>query len=544
MTDRGLRHLTVWGRIGVHLAAAMVTTWPLVARLGDGLPTGREPVATVPWFNLWSLQWTARQLPWHWNTWWDAPIFFPLPGSYARSELQPATGLLFGLLDRLSGPTVAYGLLVLLALTLNGLCANRLARRLGAGTVAAALAGLMAQTVPFLFDQLGVLQLLMLWPVLLAIDRVLAWADEPGIRHALAAGASLGLAFLTCSYHAALFGIAAVVAAPVLVRRSWRGEWRRRLLGGAAGLAVFAGIAAPFAMRQQQVLDATRWTDDTIAAGSARWRDLLPGGVNWPGTVLVAMAIGGVVLARRARATWFLVALVGVALLLSLGMHLGIGAFRPYDWLVDHVGVVARMRSPFRAVALAQVLTAVLAAPLLTRWWHARNGVARPALGVSMVLVLGTLHLGPGPIAALPDDGTVWSQWLRDRPGGGVAMMPMPVDRPVEVFEPTAGWMLQALDHGHPLLNGYTGFFPAGDRDMRIRMASFPDADTVTELRSRGVRYVVADPFWWDADLDAAARALGLTIVLGGPDGTLIDLAPDVVDAHVVGRRPTEAGTI
>ena len=25
-----------------------------------------------------------------------------------------------------------------------------------------------------------------------------------------------------------------------MVRRSWRGEWRRRLLGGAAGIAVFA----------------------------------------------------------------------------------------------------------------------------------------------------------------------------------------------------------------------------------------------------------------------------------------------------------------
>ena len=92
----------------------------------------------------------------------------------------------------------------------------------------------------------------------------------------------------------------------------------------------------------------------------------------------------------------------------------------------------------------------------------------------------------------------------------------------------------QALDHGQPLLNGYTGFFPAGDRDMRIRMAAFPSADTVAELRARGVRYVVADPFWWDAELDAAARALGLTIVLGGPDGTLLDLAPIVDETRQV----------
>lgn len=526
MTVRALARSSAWVRAGVHGLVAVITTWPLVAHLGDGLPMGREPVATVPWFNLWSLRWTARQLPWRWDAWWDAPIFHPLPGSYARSELQPATGLLFGVLDRLVSATAAYGLIVLLALALNGLCANRLARRLGAGTMAALLAGIAAQTVPFLFDQLGVLQLLMLWPVLLTIDRVLAWTDEPRLGRAVAAGASLGLGFLTCSYHAALFALASALAAPLLVRRSWAEGWRRRVLGVVLGGSVFAAIAAPFAIRQQHVLSSTRWTDETIAAGSARWSDLLPGGVNWPGTALVALALASVAITRRQRTTWFLVALSAMALLLSLGMHLGVGVFRPYGWLVDHVGMVARMRSPFRAVALAQVLAAVLAAPALSRWWATRSRWARPTLAVAMVTVVGTLRLGSGPIAALPDTDTVWAHWLADHPGDAVAMMPMPVDRPVEVFEPTAGWMLQALGHGQPLVNGYTGFFPAGDRDMRIRMAAFPSADTVTELRARGVRYVVADPFWWDAELDAAARALGLTIVLGGPDGTLLDLAP------------------
>ena len=58
---------------------ALVSTWPLVTRLGDGLPIGREPVATVPWFNLWSLRWTAATLPDRFSEWWDAPIFFPAP---------------------------------------------------------------------------------------------------------------------------------------------------------------------------------------------------------------------------------------------------------------------------------------------------------------------------------------------------------------------------------------------------------------------------------------------------------------------------------
>jgi len=35
---------------------------------------------------------------------------------------------------------------------------------------------------------------------------------------------------------------------------------------------------------------------------------------------------------------------------------------------------------------------------------------------------------------------------------------------------------------------------------------------------------VVADSLWWSSRRDGAARALGLTIVLAGPDGVLIDL--------------------
>ena len=132
------------------------------------------------------------------------------------------------------------------------------------------------------------------------------------------------------------------------------------------------------------------------------------------------------------------------------------------------------------------------------------------------------MRLGSGPIAALPDADLEWVRELRERPGGSVAMMPMPTTRPVEAFEPTAGWMLLGLHHGHPLVNGYTGFFPADDRAFRLRMASFPDADSVGELIELGVRYVVADPLWWTAERDRDARALGLVELTAGPDGVLL----------------------
>lgn len=513
-------------RGAVHLSAALLSTWPLAARWSEGLPIGREPVATVPYFNLWSLRWTAHALPGlptGLDRWWDAPIFSPLPGMYARSELQPVTGMAFGLLHTLLSAQVAYGVLVVLALCLNGLAGNALARRLGAEPRAALVAGVLVQTVPFLFDQLGVVQLLMLWPVLFAIDQLLAWAAAPTARNAVATGTLVAVGSLTCSYHAALFAIAAVITLPLLVRRTWRAQWRRRLGTGLLGVLACCLLALPFVVGQQRRLAGTAWTAATIRDGSASWADLAPGGAHWPGAALVGLAAIGVFLRRSSRATWFIVGLVVVATLLSTGLRGSLFGWHPYEVLVDHLDAVARMRSPFRAMALAQVLLAVLAAPAIEKVWHERR-VVRAIVAALVVLAVATLDLGPGPVVALPDPSTGWVDWLERHPGGSVAMMPMPVTRPVEAFEPTAAWMLLALDHGHPLLNGYTGFFPAGDREMRQRMATFPDAATVDELRARGVRYVVADPLWWTGERQQAAIALGLTIAAAGPDGTVVDL--------------------
>lgn len=524
------RRTTIWQRrflrLIIHSLVAVLTTAPLAWRLGDGLPIGREPVATVPMFNLWSLRWTGMQLPWHVERWWDAPIFWPTDGAYARSELQPITGVVHGLLRTVVGDAAAYGLLVILSLALVGLAAAAVARRLGVAAVPAAAAGILAQTIPFLFEQFGVLQLLMLWPVLFAIDSLLAWVERPRFTLAARIGGWVAVAYLTCGYHAALFVMAFVLSAPLLARRSWCGEWRYRLGGVAVAAAVAAIVAGPFALGQSNRLGDRRWTDATIAAGSATWREWWPGGSPWPGVLLVALAIVGVVIGRRQRIVWWLTALGVAALVLALGSNLSVLGWHPYSFLVDHVGVVARLRSPFRATALAQLVMVLLAAQTLQWAWQQRPRVwlGRSAAAAALALVLVTAELGSGEIRALPPTDLVWVNWLAEHPGGSVLMLPMAPGSGVEDFEETAAAMLQGLVHGHPLVNGYTGFFPAGHRQQRERLAGFPDTESVAELRELGVSYVVADSLWWNSRRDGAARALGLTIVLAGPDGVLIDL--------------------
>jgi hypothetical protein len=508
----------------VHLLVAIVTTAPLAWQMGNRLPQGEEHVATVPWFNLWSLRWTAQQLPHGLSQWWDAPIFWPSRGTYANSELQPLTGLVFGALRFVISDTAAYGVILIAALALNGIAVNLLARRLGASRWPATMAGIVAQTAPFLFDQLGVLQLLMLWPVVFALDAILCWTAEPRLRIAARFGALVAVALLTCGYHALLVCMCLAVAAPVLVERGRAADWRRRV-GGVLIAVLTAGLlAAPFVLGQQRRLASIRWTDETIRIGSASWDDLGPGGSRWFGSVLVILGVAGFVIGRRQRFVRFLAVLVVAAALFSLGSRLSIFGWHPYSVLVHHVTAIARLRSPFRATALAQMALAVLSALAFERLWALRSHVARGSAALLVAVWLISSDLGAGSMTKMPPLDTAWIEWLAAHPDGPIVMLPAAPGSKVADFEATTAAMLQGLEHGHPLVNGYSGFFPSGHRELRERLASFPDQASVTELRDLGVTYAVADAAWWSTDRDAAARRLGLQIVLSGPEGVVIDL--------------------
>lgn len=529
----------------VHALVAVLTTMPLAWRMWSRIPLGREPVATVPWFNLWSWRWTAETLPHSWSNWWDAPIFAPLIGTYARSELQPVTGLAFGVLDRVLPATAAYGLLVLLAVTANGVAAAAVARRLGVGRGPALVAGCLAQVVPFAFDQLGVVQLLMLWPVLVALWALLGWFDRPTVSNAAVLGTAVAVAILTCGYHAVLFVCCAGVASPLALRSARRRWWRRstwatlwrerstwwpdarhRTTTMALAVALAATLAGPFVLGQQRRLVDVRWTDETILIGSASWADLAPGGSRSAGIALLVLGVAGAVIGRRRRHVRYVAGIVVVATVMAVGLRLSVFGLRPYDLVIDHVGALARLRSPFRATATAQVGLAVLSGIAVERLWQARRRAVRALVPVALGIACWSASLGAGPMVALPRTDLVWIEWLAEHPGGAVVMLPPAPGRGVADFEPTAAAMLQGLDHGHPLANGYTGFFPPGQFEQRELWASFPADDAVADLRERGVRYAVADAAWWGSDRDAAARALGLEVVLAGPDGVLIDLGP------------------
>src|SRR4051812_4408241 len=237
-------------RVAIHSAFSVVVTWPLVLWLDVGLPNGTETPGTVAYFNLWTLRWNQQQFGDLFRHYWDAPIFHPEPGAFALSEPQPLTGLVFTPISWITGnPVIAYNVILLLALTLNGIPAARLGRRLGAGQWPALLIGLLAQVLPFVHNELGVEQLAMVFPTLFLADAILAWAEKATWPRSIAIGGWLSATFLTCGYYGLFALIVLGPASLVLVRRDWFGErdWfggRRLLQLGAAGL-LFAVLCGP-----------------------------------------------------------------------------------------------------------------------------------------------------------------------------------------------------------------------------------------------------------------------------------------------------------
>lgn len=506
-----------------YVLGALAAAWPLPLHFASRLPTGTEPAATVPLFNLWSLRWNADRLTHAYAGYWRAPIFHPARGAFAFSEPEPLTGLAFAPVHWLTGnQTVAYNAVLLAALVLNGWAAGRLSRRFGASPGVALAVGLYAQRLPFVIDQLGVLQLVMVWPLLLTIDAALGWAVEGGRHRALLVGAGAAATFATCVYYGLFLVVVLAVGGCFLATRSWVD--RRRMVEAALALAAFAALALPWLLAQQRWLAGLRWSAATITSNSALPGDYLSlargslgqrvvpwvlddrgnGQRLYPGTVVVALAVAGWWWARR-RADLrplvrFLLAGLAVTALLSLGLHLHAFGHEPYDAVRRWVPGFARLRSPFRFAVVVQLLLLPLFAMGLQRL-RDRPGFGRLAVASLVLVAMAEVSAAPTGLARVPPESTAWSAWLAHRPGpDAVAMIPFAPGPKASQFEPTVEAMLVGLDHGKALVNGYSGFFPDSYDRLAAAARAFPALTALDALRTAAVRWVVVDRQWLTPD--------------------------------------------
>ena len=305
----------------LYLVLALVATRPLVMWIGSGILYGSESEATVPLLNLWTLWWNADRAASGFGGYWTAPIFHPTQGTFAFSEAQP-TMLIVAPLVWLTGSRVlAYNVYQLLILTLNGWAAERLFRKVGHRPWLACCGGAMCELLPFVWWQLGVVQLTTVFGIIWTVSALLDLFEDTPTRSVsecevqqtsplqsitnwsrfwrpslltlrvgveelhigLKLGGAFGLTYWMCNYWGLFLALILIPASVTL----WNGRlrqvrfWRDILLA-----SVVAGVMIlPIASIQRSLSKEHTWQrEESVIVGlSAHPRDLTD--TPWPGLV-------------------------------------------------------------------------------------------------------------------------------------------------------------------------------------------------------------------------------------------------------------------
>lgn len=483
------------------LLAAIVATWPLLPSIARALPLGTEHEATVPLFNLWTLWWDADRVPHGFQGLWNAPIFHPLEGTFTFSEPLLLQGVALSPLWWMGAPpALIYNLAILFTLVCNGLATRSLARALGAPRGAALLAALAGVTLPYTAKVLGVLPVLPLFGTIWALAALVRFGKEGGWRPAALAVLSFAAQFLA-GQQMALLSLPFLLLAGLAALAEQR--FRPRSIAKLGALAILGALVlSPIAGTVRSFHEKYKFSrsEEVVAALSAQTSDFATrpnssrlafphredsytgdtGGL-FPGFLLLGLGAAGAWLGWRQgeRRIWIVCLLACVVMggLLALGLNLRIGDWRPFASLREVVPGLRTLRSPFRAVAISQVLLAALAALALARLasWRGNTGrILALALGV---LAAAENLASPGNLVPTPTSPrTTWTDWLRKQPGKLiVAHVPFPRGLHVSDYEVETWRMFGQIDHHRPLLNGYSGYFPSGYGTFQVDMdENFP----------------------------------------------------------------------
>ena len=506
----------------VYTVAAVVVTFPLVGSLTTKLGALQGP--GDPYLNLWSLGWALRA--WTTDPWsvfdgrvFDANIFFPASGTLAYSDHFLLQALAFAPVYAATGDVVlCYNLLLLASIALSGVAMHALTRGVTGSVRSAYLAGLVWACWPYRTAHLLHIQLQALYfmPLaLLCLHRVMArrrWRDVAAL-----AGVTT-LQFVASVHYGLMTGVVLVVAGVTLAVAT--GQWRASRLWSRLGMAAILTIALslpallPYTRLPQSegvaptLVEAARHSASVQAYTQVPADNLLYGRTGlleprapglgqpdrrhvehqlFPGLVLIALAVFG--LWRQARSdarplAWSALALVAVGLLLSFGPE---GWRWFYATLHDNVVGFQAIRLPARFAVIAILGLSLLAGLGLRAVKPPLQPTPASAVAVLMTLLCLEYLNAPLVLASAPPRRTEVGQWLASEPAAG-AVLHLPIALDVD----NTPLMVQSLEHGRPIVNGYSGQRPSSYASLVESLTDLPSPDAFAALRELDVRFVVS----------------------------------------------------
>lgn len=458
-----------------------------------------------PFFSMWRLGWVAHQLVTDPRHLFDANIFYPERGTFAYSDAMLLPGTLLAPLFWLrASPVAIYNAALLGALTLSGVMMFLLARHVTGSIPASLAAGMIYAYAPYRFEQYIHLEMQMVFFIPLAMLLAHRIAAGRRLRDGLAFGLILAAQMLSGVYGALYLLVGLIVFLPALIVATGARQVGRVLPSMAAGALAAGVLVLPYATAYARAaaIAGPRSTTEvrhygaSIASYAAApasnrllgWTSRFGGEeLNlFPGVTAVALAGIGVVRAfsRRRRVPLAYLALLAFAAEASRGFD-GFTFPLLFRYLTPMQGV----RVPSRFALIVNLALGMLAAYGLADLLQRRTRRTRALIGGAVVAVL-LLEYASSPALANVPRASLADRWLATQPRRVMVELPLP--RPGAMWPNDESlFMYQGMAHWLPMVNGYSGFFPASYLELVDVMQTFPDDRSIAYLRTRGVTYVL-----------------------------------------------------
>lgn len=518
------------------------------------IPLKSTNVATVPLFNAWTIGWNADRALHGLNGYWNAPIFYPADDSFAFSEPQPATLLVAPVCWTTGSAIAGYKAWLFLSLCLNGFFTALLLRRIGHGLFLQLVGGTAVALLPIVHQRIDVLQLVPVWGIIWFWSSLFELDKTPGRRTAAELGISYATCFALCVHHGMFLSATLPLAALVFIRRLpdrtfLTSSLQATFLAALLVLPIVAPIYAAahanaFSRKERSVKNQSATPEQLLATPSnsliqfsqlenSNRRRFNPGWFRMTFAVLGATA--AVVWGERRRWAVFLLLTAVSATTLSLGLNLELFGWKPWQSISEHLPGFGQVRNVFRFVWLIQMsvlLLAIegLATVLASCQQRFSKSFLKPALAIFVAI--------PGVILAaevLPEEaqrGGVpdvarhkgWTQFIRENNPAGqpIVCLPFASGNSIGDFDVTTRWMLYGLEHGAPMLNGYSGFFPKSYFELRNFVnAEFPSPKVFDRFAELDVEFVVVSRNYREPEKLLSESAGKLNLVYRNSDAAV-----------------------
>jgi len=492
----------------IHALLVLWLTWPLVARVGAELPNTRLACRVDTLLAGWTLAWETHALATDPSRVLDANIYHPDPHALLYGPTFLAALPIFAPAFLATGnPVLALNLSFLVGLVLTAAALHVVAYRWTASHLAGAIAGLVflttRWTLQWWLPTAPPFALLELFPfIILVASRPFRGARDAVVLAVLVA--AQGLTDVRYTTAAIVLPLGVLAAFRLALPRT-RAAGARTAVAVALGLVLLAPIfAVHFDVRRRNpaIEEQTVWTIPPMPVR-------LPGGLmdeNAPTGVPLAslvLIIAGAALRWTGRgreatpdAAWHHAALWTIA-----GSFFAISAFytpsgavvrMPFTVLLDRLGLQLVLRAPLRLGLGALMGAALLAALAFATCAATIARAARPGAlralafaAVATTLVAEYRWGLPGgwrppipaayPLAAPPAMAPAIADVLRAAPAPTLELpAAIPFQQTPAMWRSIGGWW--------PLVNGYSGYFPAAFPERMALAARLPDAAALGAL--------------------------------------------------------------